>query len=102
MQTPRSGPPRRLHVPLVVLLIVGVLVTVAGEGWFLTAKDTVASSAQRSNSLPTLPVHVYAQYTQHLPAIDTSGLWTGLLIAGSGIAVLLAAAAVAIRRSYVR
>ncbi|SDH11237.1 hypothetical protein SAMN04515691_3238 [Leifsonia sp. 98AMF] len=102
MQTPRSGAPRRLPVPLVVLLLVGALATVVGEGWFLTAKAAVANSAQRSNSLPTLPVHVYAQYTQHLPAVDTSGLWTGLLIAGLGIAVLLAAAVVAIRRSSVR
>jgi hypothetical protein len=102
MQTPRSGAPRRLHVPLVLFLLVGALATIVGEGWFLTAKAAVASTAQRSDAMPTLPVHVYAQYTQHLPAIDTSGLWTGLLIAGLGITALLAAAAVAIRRSSVR
>lgn len=102
MQTPRSGAPRRFHVPLVLFLIVGALATIVGEGWFLTAKAAVASTAQRSDAMPTLPVHVYAQYTQHLPAIDTSGLWTGLLIAGLGIAALLAAAVVAIRRSSVR
>lgn len=102
MQTPRPDAHRRLRAPLVVLLLVGALATIVGEGWFLTAKAAVARSAQSSDVMPTLPVHVYAQYTQHLPAIDTSGLWTGLLIAGLGVAALLAAAVVAIRRSYVR
>jgi len=100
--SPGARRPRRTPFAVVVLLAIGALATIVGEAWFLTAKAAAMNTAQRSDVIPTLPVHAYVQYTQHAPAIDTSGLWTGLLIAGLGILALLAAGLVALRRPRVR
>lgn len=91
-------PPARSRA-IVLLLGAGVLAIIVGEGWYLTAKAAVAHAAQSAMVVRTLPVHTYTQYTQRGPMVDTSGLWTGLAIAGVGIAVLLAAAVVAVTRS---
>lgn len=91
-------PPVRSRV-IVLLLGAGALAIIVGEGWYLTAKAAVAHAAQSAMVVRTLPVHTYTQYTQRGPGFDTSGLWTGLAIAGVGIAVLLAAAVVAVTRS---
>lgn len=48
--------------------------------------------------MPTLPVHSYVQYTQHLVAPDYTGLWVGPLVAALGLIVLLAGIVVAVTR----
>ncbi|MEN0083403.1 MAG: hypothetical protein AAGC66_01430 [Leifsonia sp.] len=77
------------------LIAAGAFVTVLGVTWGLAAKDAAERSAVSPGSMPTLPVFVYAQYTQRAAVPDYVGLWMGLALAAVGAVVLLVGAATA-------
>jgi hypothetical protein len=83
---------------VVVLLAVGALAAIAGLIWGLAAKASADHTALGASSMPTLPVHVYTQYTQHFIVPDYMGLWIGLLVAVLGVIILLAGVVVAITK----
>ena len=87
--TPR---PRRFRISG-WLIAAGAFVTVLGVTWGLAAKAAAERSVMSSGTMPTLPVHVYTQYTQRGMVPDYVGLWMGLALAAVGAAVLLVGAA---------
>jgi hypothetical protein len=80
---------------VVVLLAVGALAVIGGLIWGLAAKASAEHTVLGTSSMPTLPVHVYAQYTQRFIVPDYMGLWIGLLVAVLGAIILLAGVVVA-------
>ncbi|MDN4596792.1 hypothetical protein [Leifsonia virtsii] len=75
------------------LIAAGAFVTVLGVTWGLAAKAAAEHSAVSPGTMPTLPVHVYAQITQRAAVPDYVGLWMGLALAAIGAVVLLVGAA---------
>jgi hypothetical protein len=86
---------RRRNLYGVVLLTVGALAAIGGVIWGLAAKASADNAVFGASSMPTLPVHVYTQYTQRSFVPDYMGLWIGLLVAALGVAILLAGVVVA-------
>lgn len=82
---------------LVALLVLGAT---AVAGGVLIALVTTSSTEQASSgSMPTLPVHVYVQYTQRLLAPDYTGLAIGITVAAVGALLLLAGALLTLIRA---
>lgn len=81
---------RRNPYVVVVLLAVGALAAIGGLVWGLAAKASAEHTVLGASSMPTLPVHVYTQYTQRFIVPDYMGLWIGLLVAVLGVMILLA------------
>ncbi|NUU06230.1 hypothetical protein [Leifsonia sp. C5G2] len=77
------------------LIAAGAFVAVLGVTWGLAAKAAAERSVMSSTAMPTLPVHVYTQYTQRGMVPDYVGLWMGLALAAVGAVVLLVGAATA-------
>jgi hypothetical protein len=80
---------------VVVLLAVGALAAIGGLIWGLAAKASAEHTVLGASSMPTLPVHVYTQYTQRFIVPDYMGLWIGLVVAVLGVMILLAGVVVA-------
>ena len=101
MDNAASATPRR-RLLLTVLLGVGSLAVIAGVIWGAVAKAAVDQIVVGPSAIPTLPVHVYAQYTQRFVAPDYSGLWAGGALAVLGLALLLAGLVVLLRGGATR
>jgi hypothetical protein len=80
---------------VVVLLGLGVATAIGGAIWALVAKASADNAARSSSSMPTLPVHEFTQYTQHLVVPDYAGLAIGVLVAVIGVVILSAGLVVA-------
>jgi len=89
MREPRDAD-RRRRPYLAWLVVLGSLAVIAGVVWVQAAKTAADQYAQRPQPMPTLPVHVYAQYTQHAIVPDYSGLWMGFAVVGVGVLILAA------------
>lgn len=97
--TVTGGPQRRRAV--VLLLALGVVGVIGGGVALLVAKASLDAGARAANRIETLPVGVYAQYTQHVATTDPTGIVVGLLVFGLGVALLLAGVVVTTRRPRV-
>ncbi len=69
------------------LLVIGAVAIIAGATWSFVAKVTADQSSMSSGTMPTLPVHVYTQYTQAGLVPDYTQVWFGLGLAAFGVAV---------------
>ena len=100
-ETPASvdAPLRRPSV--VTLLAVGALAILGGLVWELIARGSAENAALPVSSMPVLPVHVYAQYTQRV-VHDYSALWMGALVAIVGVLLVVAGVIVASTRARLR
>ncbi|GAA4141946.1 hypothetical protein [Leifsonia shinshuensis] len=74
--------------------------TVAGAVWVLIALASLDDAARSASTLPTLPVHTYAQYTSAVTPDDT-GVVLGVVVLVLGVALLLAGALGSARRARV-
>ena len=97
--TEPGGPPRRRAV--VLLLVGGVAAVIGGVVAMLLAKASLDAAARAANRIETLPVGVYAQYTQHAVTTDPTGFVVGMLVFALGVALLLAGVVVSTRRARV-
>ncbi|QNE36884.1 hypothetical protein [Leifsonia shinshuensis] len=97
--TEPGGPPRRRAV--VLLLVGGVAAVIGGVVAMLLAKASLDAAARAANRMETLPVGVYAQYTQHAVTADPTGILAGLAVFALGVALLLAGVVVSTRRPRV-
>jgi hypothetical protein len=95
---PATG--RRRLVSL-VLLAVGAVVAVAGAFVTVTAAAAFDRAVRAASVIPTLPVGVYKQYTQHLAVPDDGGVRLGIAVAVVGVLVVAAGIVVAVRRPRV-
>ena len=96
--TPRLGARVTRRKPDVLLLLtVGTLMVVGGLIGGLFAKAS-AEKAASGSPMPTLPVHVYAQYTAHSIVPDYTGLGIGNLVAVLGLIIVVVCVIVASRR----
>ena len=89
---------RRNRSVVLLLLVVGALMTIGGVVGGLVAKASVDRALSvASGPLRTLPVFTYTQYTQGSQSFlpELTGPWIGSLVAVLGVAILLAAVAVA-------
>ncbi|ARC56983.1 hypothetical protein AS850_07835 [Frondihabitans sp. 762G35] len=96
---PGGVSPRRKPI-VVLLLAVGVVALVVGVMIALVSKASIdRASTVFSGPLPTLPVHTYAQYTQHFVAPDYTSVGVGIVLAAVGAIALVVGTVVASSRS---
>jgi hypothetical protein len=86
---------------VILLGALGVAMTIGGAVTALIARASVVQAPTASGPLRTLPVHVYAQYTQHVAAPDLTGVGVGVTIAAVGAIAVLVGAVLALARTRV-
>lgn len=87
----------RERIPAMLLLVLGVTTAIAGVIGALAAKGAADQSIFRA-SVPTLPVHVYTQYTQRAFAPDYTAAEIGLAVVALGVLAAVIGIIVTARR----
>jgi hypothetical protein len=92
-----SSPARRRSLLLLVAL--GIAAAIVGIVRAVAAQASVDNAFAGTGPMPTLPVHTYTQYTQHLATPDVGGLLVGAAIAVAGLLLIATAAVTAVATS---
>jgi len=76
--------------PAAVLLLLGLgaALVIGGAVRALVVKSSIDHPSTFTDTMPTLPVHQYTQFTQRVLAPDYAGLWIGIAVAVIGAAVV--------------